>query len=552
MAQSLNGGISSITVLKSGFYSGYSSGNTEGYSKGDYTNLKSVNSPITFQLKWTKAATTNLTPFNSLVDGDLVNVVFEVWLGKNGNSDTISSGNMIKVAEIRKPKDVPYNHNEGIGQGSGYSLPYVTYTIDVAPILKDYLTYTLTPIGKGQSAFFGELSGTYSTNNVLDYKSIGGSYRTVIVRPKFEVKDGDLITEATSSGTTQYKGAYVFGVVNTVNQWEDNWNDLRYYNVSCTNSDNKKFFSNAPNGDGGTPHLNLNGYKSIRVEDEAEWLSFMLHSVPVTTSICDISNLYIKIETDDGNTSLISVIGDSFSQSTLSGVFAAFGSKIRRYITQNVSPSYINSEVASTITSSTKTYSVGLWAVETSAAGSAQYYCTEKRYYTIDRETESAPYGFVRFHWLNRKGGIDSYTAKRDVSETVNVNKTFFERKSPDKNYLHETSASDSQGGDNYKSSVEIYNIDATRKNTVFTEPLNNMNVKWIEELFTSPNVWVELENEASKRANAVNSTTHPSTKDYFPVTINNSDVSIVSQEDGLVKFNIGYTHSHKINTQSN
>ena len=78
------------------------------------------------------------------------------------------------------------------------------------------------------------------------------------------------------------------------------------------------------------------------------------------------------------------------------------------------------------------------------------------------------------------------------------------------------------------------------------------MNVKWIEELFTSPNVWVELENEASKRANVINSTTHPSTKDYFPVTINNSDVSIVSQEDGLVKFNIGYTHSHKINTQSN
>ena len=86
----------------------------------------------------------------------------------------------------------------------------------------------------------------------------------------------------------------------------------------------------------------------------------------------------------------------------------------------------------------------------------------------------------------------------------------------------------------------------------VFTEPLKSKQAKWLEELITSPNVWVELETEASIRANAVNPTSHPSTKDYMPVIIKNSTVNTVSQSEGLVKFNIDYMFSNKINTQSN
>ena len=92
----------------------------------------------------------------------------------------------------------------------------------------------------------------------------------------------------------------------------------------------------------------------------------------------------------------------------------------------------------------------------------------------------------------------------------------------------------------------------ATEKGSVFTEPLNSVQAKWLEEIVTSPNVWIELENAASKRANESNPSSHPSKKDYFPVIINNSTVSTVDESLGLVKFNIEYTHSHKINTQSN
>jgi hypothetical protein len=81
---------------------------------------------------------------------------------------------------------------------------------------------------------------------------------------------------------------------------------------------------------------------------------------------------------------------------------------------------------------------------------------------------------------------------------------------------------------------------------------MNKTESDWLSELITSPSVWIELENDASIRANAINATMHPSTKDYFPVIITNSSVETVNQEQGLVKFNIEYTHSHKINTQRN
>ena len=75
---------------------------------------------------------------------------------------------------------------------------------------------------------------------------------------------------------------------------------------------------------------------------------------------------------------------------------------------------------------------------------------------------------------------------------------------------------------------------------------------KWLEEIVTSPNVWIEHESEATKRRNSNTANLRPSTKTYIPVIITNSDVETVNQESGLVKFNIEFTHSHPINTQRN
>ena len=70
--------------------------------------------------------------------------------------------------------------------------------------------------------------------------------------------------------------------------------------------------------------------------------------------------------------------------------------------------------------------------------------------------------------------------------------------------------------------------------------------------MLLSPNVWIEKDTEATKEGNTLNDYLRPSTKGYIPVIITNSDIETVNQENGLVRFNIEYTLSHKVQTQRN
>ena len=192
---------------------------------------------------------------------------------------------------------------------------------------------------------------------------------------------------------------------------------------------------------------------------------------------------------------------------------------------------------------------------------------TEYRFFNIDRETANIPFGFVRFHWLNRAGGIDSYTAKRNVTEGLSVEKNTVEIKSADRTWVQNqyTSASSltlndpsayisntMRGGDLYKGGREVLSVNANKNNSVFTEPLNKQTADWLQEIITSPNVWIEMDTDATRRNNTANPFQRPSTKGYIPVIINNTDMEILNQESGLVTFNIEYTLAHKVQTQRN
>ena len=192
---------------------------------------------------------------------------------------------------------------------------------------------------------------------------------------------------------------------------------------------------------------------------------------------------------------------------------------------------------------------------------------TEYRYFNIDRETANIPFGFVRFHWLNRAGGIDSYTAKRNVTEGLAVEKSTVEIKSADRTWVQNqyTSATSltlndpsayisntMRGGDLYKGGREVLSVNANKNNSVFTEPLNKQTADWLQEIITSPNVWIEMDTDATQRNNTANPFQRPSTKGYIPVIINNTEVETLNQDAGLVKFNIEYTLAHKVQTQRN
>jgi hypothetical protein len=568
MAVSLNGSTSNIVLIKQPV----GSLNAFGYRSSDGQQLISCNQPLIYQARFgdTLANITNLSTESDLVSGDLVNVLFEVFIGiDNQNSFAISGGNMFQAGTIRKSRDIPYVGNEGISpeyNTFNTAVDYHTFTVDISPIVKNFLSYTLVPIKKGAMSVDYQMSGNYTTNNFYDFTSVQGSLRYVDVRLKFEVLEttgGSNLVIANDGSSDQVKGTSSFVVLNTAPQHYDNPHTLSSnYMITGTTNDQKYFFSNCPNGDKGITSTSYTP-KLVRMDEEAEWLSYYLRKFNGTSSTLQTTDFYLRVTAKNASGSTVDYINlrdyeETFGGSSV-GTAPLDQTDQRKYIVQNVSPAYLNAKTwnsggTGAITDAVTDLEVVLFLNN----GSTTYKCSEVRHYKIDREDECGAYDFVRFHWLNRLGGIDSYTAKRDVTESVSVSKTFFERKPTNQQYIQQydgntfTSSNDPLGSDLYKGQIDTLSITGTRGGSVFTEPLNTTQAKWLEELITSPNVWIELETEASKRAFSVNPTSHPSTRDYMPVIIQNSNINTVSQSEGLVKFNIDYMFSHKLNTQSN
>ena len=195
---------------------------------------------------------------------------------------------------------------------------------------------------------------------------------------------------------------------------------------------------------------------------------------------------------------------------------------------------------------------------------------------------------FFRVHFLNKTGGISSYTLKGHASESINAEKDIIQRKNPDRfdvrigrsasanpwpsdnapttgNYL-----SDYVGNSaNYQGGLEVLNTTATKSGTVSSRPLNKEKAKWLSQLITSPNVWTENSFQGSAPINAlyyqimnrgVSDLTDgistdgrtPNNMQYVPIIITNSSVDIYDESKGLVTITFEYTYSHPLLTQSN
>tara|TARA_R110000822_G_scaffold74156_2_gene178278 strand:+ start:1451 stop:3169 length:1719 start_codon:yes stop_codon:yes gene_type:complete len=569
----INGGTANINALKQprGTLTSY------GYSESDNQVLLSCNNPMIYQLQWgqTLGRIKNIMLESEYTANDVVNVIFDVYIGNEiGVSSNVGGGNMVLAGSLRKSRDLPYIANEGINPQytTGNALiDFHTFTVDISSIVKNYLTYTLTPILKGSPSSQFAMSGNYNTNNLLDYTSISGTDRFVDVRARFEIYEQDPSISKKLIEAEGYKDLNVVGVINAAIQHTDNAGLNNYVFTNGSETASKKFLSNCKNDN--FAYSTVESYKSIRLDDEGEYLSwwqYRLANDGSPTYTYDMTDFYMYIVTteSDGSINTASLrdfqetLGNdtgTFNSTWWATIYNPSSSYIYKVLSQNISPAFINSVTAGTITSDTESYEVKL--ICSGATLGASKRVSESRFYRIDKETKNPAYDFVRFHWLNRMGGIDSYTAKRNITETVQANKIFFERKSPNPLYAQQYSASnvygfttsrDPVGSDLYKPSVNTFSIEATRSNTVYTEPLNDVESKWLEEIITSPNVWIELLTEAGDWNRDRNPESHPSQRDYFAVTINNSEVETVNQELGLVKFNLTYTMANGINTQSN
>lgn len=568
----------------------WSSSNLATMSYGYRSNyLKSTNDQLRYQIQWFYAGNNEGTePVNS---GDLVNVIFKV-------ETSVDSVNWKTIGTVKKSRDIANRRYETGLVAGGHR-----FTIDVSQLVSDELSYSLCPINKGtwQSNVYGGMNGgltiqdnvigsnTASGYPISNYNvSENGTFRRLRVSATFEVLDGN--GQIVTATNTKSSPPYVT-VINSVNQFERD--SLFYTKYSVDYSTNYNFLTRCPNFSGGGTNEDFK--KPVRIDEQAEWLQFYIrrnYSEDIRgVGLGDtVGATAIKIITYDSsgieNTFYLRDFEDNLlTYATNSGYTIPSDYQNQMFI-QNISPDYIvnsgnvwskndsrttypywNTYASNTITSNTIYYTaelvkIGMWSPYVEKIVSKKYK------YTIDREDEKNAYGFVRFHWLNSMGGIDSYTAKRDVVEGLTISRDVVERKSGDRTWYQDDQGyannayfnvpdslyvSDTmRGGDIYKGGREVSNVNADRVQSVYTEPLNKSVAKWLEEMLLSPNVWIEMDTEATQMGNARNPYLRPSDKEYIPVIITNSDAETVNQAEGLVKFNIEYTLAHKVITQRN
>ena len=566
-------------------------------SRGNY--LKSVNDPLRYEVLWSSAGVTEATEPSagnfSGGNGDVVNVIFKV-------ETSVDDGYWEDLGSIKKSRDIANRkYNDG-SQPNGHR-----FTVDISQLVSNELSYSLCPINKGtwQSNYYGGMNGGLTMqDNVLsgsgamgtpisNYNvSRNGTYRLLKVSVNYEIINGDgKIVSATGSITSN-----TITVINSVNQFEK---DSLYYALSYNmdNSANNKysFLSRCPNYTDLSP-ITYDFKKPIRVDEQAEYLQFYIRRIFSTdirsAGLDAVGTIGLYVETFDAggnrlNQFYLRDFEDNVTTNNTNNNYVTPDEYQNQMFIQNVSPYYINnttnligaSKKAPTnspsnypywnaytgnkITSNTAYYRVSVSRFAMFSPYTERR-TSEYRYYTIDREDEKIPYGFVRFHWLNSVGGIDSHTAKRDVVEGLTISRDVIERKSGDRTWYQDDQNQGSimqnslyhsdtmRGGDIYKGGREVSNVNAERVQSVYTEPLNKSAAKWLEEMMLSPNVWIEMDTEATEMGNTRNPYLRPSDKEYIPVIITNSDVETVNQEAGLVKFNIEYTLAHKVITQRN
>ena len=556
--------------------------------------LKSANDQLRYQVQWFYSNINEGVEAGN--EGNVVNVIFKIETSVNG-VDWNTIGNIKKSRDIANRK-----YNDG-SQPTGHR-----FTVDISQLVSDQLSYSLCPIDKGtwQSNYYGGMNGglTMQDNVIGSNNAIGtpiseynvsknGTFRRVRVSATFEILDADKQI-ITASDVLSY--APYLTVINSVNQFE---RDSVYYNKYTVDySTGYNFLTRCPNWSGGSVTQDFK--KPLRIDEQAEWLQFYIRrgqsdsiSSGSGASADQVCAMGIKINTYIGdsleNTFYLNDFQDNLLTDTYSSLSVVSANQQQMFI-QNISPYYINNTASlkapqspidrsgtiadnwnaytgSKITTNTTRYTANL--VKVSLYSPYVHLEVSNSYnYTIDRESENIPYGFVRFHWLNSVGGTDSYTAKRDVVEGLTISRDVIERKSGDRTWYQANSGavnsaevnvadtsyiSDTmRGGDLYKGGREVSNVNADRVQSVYTEPLNKSVAKWLEEMMLSPNVWIEKDTEATAKGNSSNPYLRPSTKGYIPVIITNSDIETVNQENGLVRFNIEYTLAHKVQTQRN
>jgi len=202
----------------------------------NYETTWTVNSPIVHSVRWNGAVTDADEPSPANFannNGDVVNVIFDIYETQSHGA-FIFPDDWTLVASIRKSRDIRNISNKPIldGGGGGELTAGHVFTVDISEILKDLLSYSLLPHGKGTYTNwrYGGLNGGAKpqdnlaqnvwTDNFILTKN--GSFRKIQLRYRTEIIDGDgIIQEATEAGSFK-DSAYPYSIINSAPDYDSN------------------------------------------------------------------------------------------------------------------------------------------------------------------------------------------------------------------------------------------------------------------------------------------------------------------------------------------
>ena len=609
------------------WYSGYEMMNQQVSFNGNY--LISANTPMIYQVIWTAPAAPPLAEVDEMyipaADGDVMNIVFNVYATTEFPTPSSSLSDWELLGSIRKSRDIPNTNVVTPGDIPNSQ----SFTVDVSRLVADELSYSLVPIGKGswQSQAYGGMNGGAPkqdniTQAISPYNvTANGMYRTIKVRADIEQlnADGEVISSTSEvyedTAHTTTGSAPSVRVLNSVPSFSENiYNDqMRILDENePTLTEPKQALTNCPNSnwEDTTPSF----MKSVNIFNTADFLYFYVKNPYPAADPTEYYNryeVYGQAYDADGGVGLDFVLGSEWENSLGTiGIFSdlshsfekqsalTFENSQNQPCVQNVSCQYINSHAyAANATGSEQTDYPYTGATITPITDDTEYYKVYVRgaywdgaawntqrhssiyYYSINREDASNKFNKqlfqnVTFHWLNPQGGIDTYTARRDILESISVSKSLMETRLPNRRYMQDNAdaggaiASNEyindtmRGFDTYRGGTEVLSSNAKENASAYTEPLNAEEARWLREIFASPNVWVEEDtafntqttyrHDAAYHMYNLNPTIRPATTIYWPIIITNTEVVSLDQANGLVKYNIEYTYSQGILTQSN
>lgn len=547
------------------------------------------------------------------VQGDLVNVLFDVYEQPCFFYNQTVSAEWVKICTIKKSKDVPVRWSGFKSEET--ALAGHRFTLNIAPILNNLLSYSLTPPGIGTWGgatdgstgpqdvgatarnVYGGLNGQWKMNTVVSTSTAdmefnfeaNGTCRRIYVAARFELfaADGslELCTSPSSRSTSSF---WIYNGAPQIDERQGLGGAGNRMEVSNAADSSKMFMTDSPNGQNRfnmspTVDPNLLYFKKISPLDTAEFLQWWQRYTPHSGSTDLTEEFALKVESSSSKsfastTTVYLVDFINGRRASITGNAPSnykFDKNQLRTFQQNVSPAYINQYnngsngrfwnagyTSSVISSSKPYYRV---SVHTKTS-STTYRNSEYRYYELDLSNENQSFsnidGFergVKFMWLNRLGGIDSYTAKRGITSSLDVEQETITKQTPYSRFLwnYNTlgySESSRVLADMYPHEREVLNVNANNSYSVFTDPLNAVEGKWMKSLLTSPNVWVVKENTRQEYIgnSSYMDKQRPGDSSYVPVLITNSSSVLIDENKGLSQLQIDFVESVSVNTQNN